>query len=92
VLGPSVVLSPRFVESLELDDVVGSSILPELLGVELRLEAISKLDEDPAAVDDTELDEVTISVDDTELDAAEGLKITVAKISPEETLRLCALN
>jgi hypothetical protein len=92
VLAPSVVLSRRLVESLELGDVVEAPFALELLGAVLRLEAILELNEDSTFVDDPELGRVTMFVDDTELDVAEGRKMTVAKISPGETLRLCALK
>jgi hypothetical protein len=92
VLAPSVVLSRRLVESLELGDVVEAPFALELLGAVLRLEAILELNEDSTFVDDPELEGVTMFVDDTELDGAEGRKMTVAKISPGETLRLCALK
>jgi hypothetical protein len=84
VLAPSVVLSLKLVEALELCDVIGASLDLELLGAVLRP------DEDSTFVDDPELEGVTMIVDDTELNDADGRKMTVAKISPGETLRLCA--
>jgi hypothetical protein len=91
-LAPSVAESTKLEESLELDGVVEASGLLELLDVELRLETTPEVDEDLTFVGDPDLNDVRVFVDDTELDGTEGLKMTVAKISPGETLRLCALN
>jgi hypothetical protein len=82
------------VERLELDGVAVVPVTLELLGVALpfRLEGMLELEEDPRLIDDPELDGVAVFVDDTELEGADGRKMTVAKISPGETRRLCALN
>jgi hypothetical protein len=92
VLASSVALSTKLEESLELDGVIEASGLLELLEVELRLETTPETGDGLTFVDDPELDDETASVDDTGLDDTEGLKMTVAKISPGETLRLCALD
>lgn len=84
----------RVVENLELDGVAVAPVPLELLGVVLpsRLEGMLEVKEDPRLADDPELDGIAVFVDDTELEVADGRKMTVAKISPGETRRLCALN
>jgi hypothetical protein len=81
-------------ESLELDGVAVVPMTLELLGValSLRLEGMLEPEEDPRLADNPELDGIAVFVDDTELEGADGRKMTVAKISPGETRRLCALN
>lgn len=65
---------------------------PELLGVRLSitLEEIMELDEDLRSDDGAELDGAATVVDELDSVGADGLKMTMAKISSAETLLLCA--
>ena len=86
----AIVLSAELVESLELEDAGAL----ELLGFALltRLDWMLELGKDPRFVDNLELDGSTVLVKGLELEGTDGRKMTVAKISPGETLRLCVLN
>jgi len=85
----AVVLSLRLVESPGLDV---AAVAPPLELLPPRLEGMFALEGNPRLVDDPEPEGAAVFVEDAEFEGVDGRKMTVAKISPGETLRLCASN
>jgi len=85
----AVMLSLRLVESPDLDV---AAVAPPLELLPPRLEGMFALEGNPRLVEDPEPDGAAVFVEDAEFEGVDGRKMTVAKISPGEILRLCALN